>query len=1298
MATPILESSFTTGEVAPALFGNVQLARMHAAAATMRNFYVGYQGGAYSRAGTAYVGFSKQTGRNYPPRMVPFQFSINQGLALEFGNFYMRVIFQGGYVTEDPVTIIGISQANPGVLSLAPFSATAATANIGAVAASYVSGDTIALAGGAFTTRASLTVINTRLASISLNAPGILYTPGEIINLSGGTFSTQPTLKVASTQVINAAISNAGTGGAVGPQTVTGTTGTGTKFQAAVTVNGAGHIAQVDFISLGGDYTVNPNQLDPVTGGGLVGAVLDIRLGVKSVTILNAGVFSVNSATFTQAFSSGSGSGATFNAALFGPNNLSVSVAGNYTVPPANPVAQFATSGAGAGATYNVTFSAPPDATGDWAFLTGIGGMTQLNGRTVVLTQLTSSTYSMADVYGGSIDTTAYSAYTSGGTAARIFTLQTPYAEQDLKWLKLTESADVMSLCCVNQETGTEYAPLDLSRISDTSWVFTPAVPAPTVSPPASVSGATSSAGSWDYQYVVTAVSPVDGSESVASPILEINAAVDIATTAGTLTVTWTKVGGVNQYNVYKASPGLSVKPPAGSLFGFAGMAYGTQFLDSNIVQDFTQVPPLHKNPFARGQIITATPTAGGAGYTFVTFTVTTSTGSGAIFEGVIVGGALVAVITKDNGHDYAPGDTVSVSGDGAGATAALVIGAQTGTYPGVVAYFQQRRAYAYTLNQPDTYFLSQPGSFTNFDSRAPTIDSDAITGTPWSVQVNGIQFMITVAGGLMVLTGLEAYFLTGAGGSAFSPQPLTPASQSAQPQGFNGCSPTVPPIRIYNDVLYVQAKGATYRDFAFQIAQNNYTGDDITQNSTQLFNGHTIKEHAWCEEPYRVLWAVRDDGIMLSLTFVKPEKVQGWARHDTNGTFESVCSVTEPPVDALYVAVKRNIGVHTAYVVERMNDRLWSTVEDAWCVDCGFSLPRDEPAATISASSATGLGSLTGVTALVGGTGYSAGTTATVVDDNGEGPGSGATVTLTIVAGVITAIAFPAPGTGYVRPALVIVDPAGSDGGSGASARVTLNNASTFTTDAAAFVIGDVGRVLRMGGGVATITAFTNSQSVTANISSPIATVQPDVTGADQVQPQVAGTWSLSTPITVVAGLQPMIGATVTGLADGVKIAPQVVSAAGTITLPTAASQITVGLGYQAQLQSVYLDAGEPTVQGQRGVIPAATARIEASGPFLMGSNQPDGSTLSPVRVAPPWRNMQVAPVTTIAPYNSVTVPLCTNDIRIPINQGYSKHKQVCVQQSDPYPLNVLAFIPEVLAGDKPSQAAPERQKGGRG
>lgn len=1313
MASPLIQTSFVSGEVSPALFGNVDLVRMHAAASTMRNMWASYRGGAYSRAGTAMVGFSKQTGRSFPPRLIPFQFSINQGLALEFGNFYMRVIFDGGFVTEAPYIITGATRANPCVLTISPTSTLVSVVPINsAVSASYAPGDTVSLAGGSFTTRAAVTVKNTSLATVAVNGHGNLYFPNDFITITGGGSAIiNPVLQVTRTRVVgfNPVPLALGSGGTPGAAVLTGTTGVGTKWQANVTINSFGQLQSINSIASPGSYSGNPStsaggiNSDSMSGGGFTNnPIIGIATGVDAIFVINRGQFFANgSGSFTQLSSTGSGSGATFSGGIFGVYNASVTTPGNYSALPSNPVSQSSTSGGGAGVTFTATWqSSPALSTGDWIFVDDIVGMTQLNGRTFIAA-VSGSSLSLFDVYGSPIDSTAYTAYVSGGLAARIFTLATQYSEVDLPYLKVTESADVMSLCCVNQQTGTEYPPVDLSRSSDTSWTFTPAVPTPTVFPPTilglSFSSQPAAFTTWaSYQYVVTSVA-ADGTESVASNIGSVTDVVDIQATTGTIVLGWAPVPGVTEYFIYKATPGVSATSGssadfviAGCLFGYAGSSFGVKFIDTNIVPDFTQVPPLHDNPFARGKILNVTPGATGSGYTSEpTVTINTFTGSGAIIQALHNDG-VPSYIVKDGGVNYATTDTITVSGGGgSGATGTLVVGPQTGTYPGVVAYFQQRRFYAYTLNQPDTYFASQPGAFNNFDHRTPTIDSDAFTGNPWSVQVNGVQFMIPTTGGLVVLTGLEAYFLTGNGGSAFSPQPVTPSSQSALPQGFNGCSATVPPIRIYQDVLYVQAKGSKYRDFSFNINLNTYTGEDITENSAHLFDNYTIREHAWCEEPYRLLWAVRNDGILLSLTWVKSEKVEGWCRHDTFGTFQSVCSVTEPPVDALYLATQRQIGVHTAYVIERMNDRLWGTAEDVWCVDCALTYGQATPAATLTASSATGLGSLTGVTGLVGGAGYSSATTATVVDDSGAGPGSGAVVALTIVAGIITAVAFTSQGSGYVNPQLVINDPAGSAGGAGALATIVLNNSATFTANASVFVLGSVGSVIRMGGGVATITAFTSGTVVTANITTPIATLIPN--GTNQPQPAASGNWTLSVPVTTVGGLYSLVGATVSGVADGVAITPQVVSATGTITLAQPASQIVIGMPFLPQLQSVYLLTEE--LQGQRKKVAEVTARVQSSGPFEIGSNQPDGSVQSPALIAPLWQNMAVAPTPAVKSYNSPTTPLYTGDIRIPVQGGYQKPGQVAVQQPNPYPLEVLAFVPEVLLGDHPSQTGKSQQ-----
>lgn len=257
-----------------------------------------------------------------------------------------------------PVFLGHMGLIGPG-LPNAPLT-TASADSVAQMGAGYAPGDTVTLAGGTFSAAAVLTVVATQLANLAVNAAGTGYAPGDEITLSGGTSSVAAQLNVATTKVVSATVAAGGSGGTNGTQTVTGTTGTGTKFTASVTVSG-GEITAVLSITSGGAYTANPVDIasEPVTGAGLTGAQLDVVMGVNTVAIANRGSYTANSATFSQGSTTGSGSGATFNSATFGVLTASVSTAGTYSAVPANPVTQGSTSGSGVGAQFNMTFAGP---------------------------------------------------------------------------------------------------------------------------------------------------------------------------------------------------------------------------------------------------------------------------------------------------------------------------------------------------------------------------------------------------------------------------------------------------------------------------------------------------------------------------------------------------------------------------------------------------------------------------------------------------------------------------------------------------------------------------------------------------------------------------------------------------------------------------------------------------------------------------------------------------------------------------------------------------------------------------
>ena len=927
---------------------------------------------------------------------------------------------------------------------------------------------------------------------------------------------------------------------------------------------------------------------------------------------------------------------------------------------------------------------------GDWVFVTSIVGMTQLNVRTFVVANATLNTFSLQDTFGNNISSLTYGTYVSGGTVAKIYTnFNSPYAVADLPYLKVVQSADVMTLCCVNQQTGTEYPPYDLDRMAANNWSFVETTFASAIAAPTGCAATTSITASpaTQYAYCVTAVDQVTGEESIASNIGYITNSDDIALTAGSHTITWNPVAGAAYYNIYQAPPSYDTAVPVGSVFAYLGTAYGNQFVNSNILADQTVTPPLHNNPFARGQILSCTKTAVGHSYvqTSTTAVLNSATASGVVLAPVVVSGDVVAIIVVDPGQNAKVGDTITIadSGGGTGATFTPVIGPQTGTYPSVADYFQQRRVYAATLNNPDTMFFSQTGAYTNMDSATPPIDSDAVVTTPWGQQVNGVQWLQPMPGGLLAGTGLDLWQLSGSAGAGST---FGPASQSAQPQESNGFSPTVKPLKINYDIVYNQSLGYVIRDLQYNFFTNIYAGTDISVLSNHLFESFEITQWAWAKVPLKIVWATRNDGKFLSLTFDKEEQLQGWGRHDTNGLVVGNEVATEPPVDAPYFVVKRYIpGVaQWAYYIERMDNRFWQGPEDPWCIDAGLALLNPTPNATLSAATAAGPGNMTGGYIATGGVDYT--------DPSGEviDPlklGAGATVTFTQTGGVITGFA-TTPGAGYSPSTYVkISDPTGA----GATFIPFISQNVLFNASAAVFGATQPGDVIRMGGGQATVTTVNSPTQVLAAITVPIIQTMPDDPFLTPI-PQPAGNWSITTPVTEITNLYHLEGMQVTGLADGAVI-PLTTVVGGTVQLPAAASAVKIGLPFIAQLQSMPIEIPSlGSVQGDRKRMNGCTVRMEASKGIQLGANQPVASTLAYGQEVP-WTNLVDLPEVPSSEVPAAALPLFTGDKFQPVNDDWQNWNgweaspgMVAVQQLNPLPMNILALVPKMNLGDQPA------------
>lgn len=271
-----------------------------------------------------------------------------------------------------------------------------------------------------------------------------------------------------------------------------------------------------------------------------------------------------------------------------------------------------------------------------------------------------------------------------------------------------------------------------------------------------------------------------------------------------------------------------------------------------------------------------------------------------------------------------------------------------TDNKPSTVTYYQQRLIFANTNNEPQTIYTTQTANYQSLRTSNPPRDTDAVTFTIAARQVNEVRHILPLDSMIILTSGGEWKTTEG------QEEVLAPATIGIRIQSYNGCSWTRPVV-VNSTAIFVQEKGAKLRDLNYEFTSDKYTGNDLSIMAEHLFEGYQIEEMAYSAEPYGIIWCIRDDGTLLGLTYQKEHQVWGWHQHTTQGTFESVASITEDDRDAVYVIVNRTINGATKRYIERLEPRYDDAAENAFCVDCGLSYD-GSPATSIS-----GLGHLEG-------------------------------------------------------------------------------------------------------------------------------------------------------------------------------------------------------------------------------------------------------------------------------------------------------------------------------------------------
>lgn len=250
--------------------------------------------------------------------------------------------------------------------------------------------------------------------------------------------------------------------------------------------------------------------------------------------------------------------------------------------------------------------------------------------------------------------------------------------------------------------------------------------------------------------------------------------------------------------------------------------------------------------------------------------------------------------------------------------------------YPKMACFFQDRLVLAATKKEPYSIWMSRTGDYPNFGIEkvdGGVTDDSAIKAD--LITRNGFEILHLVpAKDLVILTTGNEWIIEGA-------SVITPAKINPRPQTMRG-SNTCHPQHIGNRIVHVQRSGKTVRDLGYQYDADNYNGDDLTLLATHLTEGHKLVSSAYIQEPNSTLYYVRDDGVLLSLAFIKEQNVFAWSHHTTDGKYKKVASIPNGASDVLYVTVERNGKTY----IERFNHDIKAAVYmDSYITGSGSSI-----------------------------------------------------------------------------------------------------------------------------------------------------------------------------------------------------------------------------------------------------------------------------------------------------------------------------------------------------------------------
>ena len=247
--------------------------------------------------------------------------------------------------------------------------------------------------------------------------------------------------------------------------------------------------------------------------------------------------------------------------------------------------------------------------------------------------------------------------------------------------------------------------------------------------------------------------------------------------------------------------------------------------------------------------------------------------------------------------------------------------GFDNSNYPAAVGFWNQRLVFANTPKKPNAIYGSSVGVFDDFTNTILQNSDEAFELELNSGTTDEITDIVPMDD-LIIMTQSKIWRVVG----------TSPLNMQAYIESYSGSS-GIRPYVYKKSILYVDSSYNTVSNFIYSYELNGYVGQNLDTLCRDLLDGHTIKSVSFRDTPYGIMYVVRNDGVMLGLTYLKEENIYAWHLHTTDGKFLNVCAVDRPVYDNVYVVVQRGDKKYVEMFKDHIN--VDQDVNDSWHLDC---------------------------------------------------------------------------------------------------------------------------------------------------------------------------------------------------------------------------------------------------------------------------------------------------------------------------------------------------------------------------